>query len=241
MFCYEIAKNCFLVGFIMNENTRKTIGKRLEQALYLRHTKQKELAQLLGVPDNTISYFVSGARTPNHDQIIEIARLLNISTDYLYGISDAYTPDKDLQFISKYTGLSEKAVNMFHSSIGNGIQYGDDEERIFLLSLRAIINQFLENHDFFDAMEHYYKFLQSLENVQQSYNLFGEEGSFNTYLKLGNTLKEARMERFDAVDCLSNALLDSVSRKFDDLLSAYKSVMYDRLKSKNEGDSDGNN
>lgn len=98
----------------MDINKRKQIGTRINAALASANMKQKELAKAIGVTDNTISYFVSGSRVPNTEQIIEIAAALHVSTDYLLGLTDAPTTDRDLRYICDYTGLSEKAVEVLH-------------------------------------------------------------------------------------------------------------------------------
>ena len=66
----------------------KIIGNRLCIILEINNVKQKELAKVLGVKDNIISYYCSGARKPNLDQIIEIAKYFNVSADYLLGLSN---------------------------------------------------------------------------------------------------------------------------------------------------------
>lgn len=71
---------------------KKTVGNRLNSALALRDMKQKELAKALGVTDNTVSYFCSGSRLPNTQQIITISEVLCVSSDYLLGLSDDPSP-----------------------------------------------------------------------------------------------------------------------------------------------------
>lgn len=92
-------------------DNKKIIGKRINSALAAANKKQKELAAALGVTDNTISYFVSGKRTPNTEQIIKIARFLNVSADYLLGLSDVQSTDIDTQDICKKIGCSEDVIN----------------------------------------------------------------------------------------------------------------------------------
>lgn len=99
----------------MNDVTKKKIGQRINEALAMRDKKQKELAQVLNVTDNTISYFCSGRRVPNIEQIITISQYLNVSADYLLGIVDTATTNKDLRFVCEYTGLSEMAIKTLHS------------------------------------------------------------------------------------------------------------------------------
>lgn len=88
----------------------KKIGCRINAALADRNKKQLELADYLHVQPNTISYFCSGKRTPNTMQIIEIAKFLNVSTDYLLGLSDVQTRDLETKELCQTLGLSEDAI-----------------------------------------------------------------------------------------------------------------------------------
>lgn len=98
----------------MDNITKKTIGKRINNALAFRNVKQKELAKVLEISDNTVSFFCSGNRVPNHEQIIQIAKYLNVSADYLLGLTDSMTNDKDIQFICDYTGLDLSVIEFLH-------------------------------------------------------------------------------------------------------------------------------
>lgn len=91
-------------------NEQNIIGKRLYEALALRGKLQKELACELGLIDNTISYFVSGKRTPNTELLIKISRYLDVSVDYLLGLTDIPSTNADLRATCEYTGLSQVAV-----------------------------------------------------------------------------------------------------------------------------------
>ena len=88
----------------------KNIGLRINSALAQKGILQKDLASLLGVTDNTISYYCSGKRKPNLEQIVQIANILGVSTDYLLGRSDIKTTDTTTQDICRITGLSEENV-----------------------------------------------------------------------------------------------------------------------------------
>ncbi len=92
-------------------NTKKLIGSRINSALALRGMKQKELAKILGVTDNTVSYYVSGARTPNAEQIIAIANALDVSADYLLGLTDTKAIEPDIKTACEVTGLSEESIS----------------------------------------------------------------------------------------------------------------------------------
>ena len=105
----------------MNDNLKKKIGERINAALIKENKKQKELAQELGVTDNTISYFVTGTRTPNIEQIIKIASYLNTTADYLLGITDVKVPNLDTRSISEKTGLSEEAIQKLKDHLNEPI------------------------------------------------------------------------------------------------------------------------
>ena len=92
----------------MDDTEKKRIGQRLNAVLAMRNVRQKELAQVLGVQDNAISYFCKGDRTPNTVQLAQICRYLNVSADYLLGLSDAASSDLTIQEIVQQTGLSER-------------------------------------------------------------------------------------------------------------------------------------
>lgn len=96
-------------------DNKKIIGSRINSALAMNNTLQKELAKQLNVKDNIVSYWCKGDRTPNTTQIIQIANYLNVSTDYLLGVTDVATTDKDLKFVCDYTGLNEPAIRNLHN------------------------------------------------------------------------------------------------------------------------------
>lgn len=102
----------------MNELTKKRIGQRLNEILAKRGVLQKELAEHIGVPANTISYYLSGERSPDLEKLIKISKFLNISTDYLLGLSDEINIDIERNAASQYTDLSEKAVEVLHYNSG---------------------------------------------------------------------------------------------------------------------------
>lgn len=49
---------------------------------------QAQLAQKLGVTKSVISAYETGLRLPSYDILIHIAKLFNVSTDYLLGMEN---------------------------------------------------------------------------------------------------------------------------------------------------------
>lgn len=93
-------------------DSRKIIGTRINEVLAIRGVRQKDLAKHLGVTDNTISYYCSGARTPSILQITEIAKFLNVSTDYLLGMTNTMTQKQTIQSMVQQLGLPEHIVEL---------------------------------------------------------------------------------------------------------------------------------
>ena len=69
----------------MKDELRLLVGQRINNLLSKNKETQKELAALLSVTENTISYYVNGKRTPNIEQLIMISDHYNTTTDYLLG------------------------------------------------------------------------------------------------------------------------------------------------------------
>lgn len=91
------------MGNIITANRIKELRKKLG-------ITQGELAEKLNVQRQIISYYETGSRTPNIDDIIILANAFNTSADYLLGLSDTSTTDIELKAICDYTGLSESSV-----------------------------------------------------------------------------------------------------------------------------------
>ena len=64
------------------------IGQRLKKVLHDRGMMQKELAEKIGVSEIVISRYVHGGRIISVPILIEICKTLNVSADYLLGLSE---------------------------------------------------------------------------------------------------------------------------------------------------------
>lgn len=65
-----------------------TFGDRLILALLERKMKQKELARMVGMTETTISRYINDQRMPDIVFLEKAAVLLNVSADFLLGVSD---------------------------------------------------------------------------------------------------------------------------------------------------------
>ena len=65
--------------------TEEIFSKRLRTAM--GQISQRELAKKTGMTEATMSRYLSGSRIPKLTDAVRIARTLNVSLDYLSGIS----------------------------------------------------------------------------------------------------------------------------------------------------------
>ena len=64
------------------------IASRLKYLRELKGMSQNDLAKALNVTQSTIAKWETGAREPNADNIIKIAKIFNETTDFLLGAND---------------------------------------------------------------------------------------------------------------------------------------------------------
>ncbi len=91
------------------------ISQRIKECRKKKGATQEDVAKILNVQRQIVSYYETGSRVPNIDDIITLAEYFNVTTDYLLGNSDVSTTDKSLNEICALTGLSESAIKMLHS------------------------------------------------------------------------------------------------------------------------------
>ncbi len=63
--------------------TNNVFGKKLKELRLEKNLSQKKLGQVFGVCNQTVSFWESGAREPNLDDLLKIARFFEVEVDYL--------------------------------------------------------------------------------------------------------------------------------------------------------------
>lgn len=59
--------------------------EKLNQTLQKQNITQKQLSELTGITEQSISRYTNGSRTPGALELIKIANALDVSIDYLLG------------------------------------------------------------------------------------------------------------------------------------------------------------
>lgn len=93
---------------------------RLADLMKERGISQQELATQIGCSKSTLSRFISGSQgTLTHEQVLKIARLFNVSTDFLLG--ETNIPDRKNYDIAEL-GLSvEAAKNLYTGKVNTEV------------------------------------------------------------------------------------------------------------------------
>ncbi len=72
----------------MNKNLKEEVGKKLKERRLQLHLTQKQVAEQIGVAQPVYQRFEKGVFECNYSQIVALCTLLDLSADYLFGLSD---------------------------------------------------------------------------------------------------------------------------------------------------------
>ena len=93
-------------------NTENDIfATRLREIMQIRGENQTTLSAKTNMQRQTISLYMNGQSKPDTERLTSIAQALNVSSDYLLGLSNVKSLDVNLQAICEYTDLSESTLN----------------------------------------------------------------------------------------------------------------------------------
>lgn len=96
------------------------VRERIKYVRCKAKMNQETLANQIGRIREDISKFENGTRTIDIYSLRDIAKLLNVSTDYLLGITECESPETNNKAINELTGLSDNAlknlinINKYH-------------------------------------------------------------------------------------------------------------------------------
>ena len=113
--CLKMTHHYFHTGGFYMDKSNNIIGSRILELRTRAGEKQEELAQVIHCNRGSLSNYEKGARTPDAYTIALIAKHYNATSDYLLGLTDTPSTNRDIAFISDYTGLDESTIQEFHS------------------------------------------------------------------------------------------------------------------------------
>lgn len=122
-----------------------TVNERLKDLRSETKLKLEEFSSLLGLSKSTISDYEQDGNTVPFDYIIKVAKVCNVSTDYIAGLSETRNPtDIDV----KKLHLSDKAIEKLCSPSFNPNVLSEmietDEFNPFMRDMEIYINGYVE-------------------------------------------------------------------------------------------------
>lgn len=98
---------------------------RLREIMKERGESQTTLAakissQYVTIQRQTISLYMNGQSKPDTERLIAIAKVLDVSADWLLGLSDIQSEDWEVRQVCEYTGLSQTAVERLRQIVTTG-------------------------------------------------------------------------------------------------------------------------
>lgn len=139
------------------ERMSDKLNIKLDRLKRLIDTKTREqIAEALKCDTSTVTKHYNGDRRITIDYLVKYAQYFDVSTDYLLGLTDVATNDKDLQYICDYTGLDEKAIQklrLYTQGADDFFEQPTEEYTKFIQEQRKAINGFLKSDFFSDLVE----------------------------------------------------------------------------------------
>lgn len=61
------------------------MGSKIKELRVIKNFSQQDLAEKLGVKQNTVSQYENNVKRPSYEILIQLSNILEVSTDYLLG------------------------------------------------------------------------------------------------------------------------------------------------------------
>ena len=189
---------------------------------------QNELAERLGVSQQTISKYENGSREPDLENLIRMSKIFHVTTDYLLGLTDS---------TSTYL-LHEQESNYFRDEISLRIKNLMEESNLTVESLASICNLTPEEMRVFldygylphiDVLmklsDHFHVSIDYLlcrsncrlavetPEEEKLLTVFQSMSTDSRFILLGDALKELRREQGLGYDSSFSILSDSSKKK----------------------------
>lgn len=147
-----------------NKTCSEIFSERLAELRQQHNETSRDLARALDVSFSAISNYQLGKRTPDIVFLQKVARHYNVSADYLLGLSNAKSTEKDMKIACEVTGLSDFSIyklqdmakRPYFDIVNNVLEDEEDSykfpeilEKIFVLceneiKIQAFANAFCE-------------------------------------------------------------------------------------------------
>lgn len=222
----------------MKEINKIELGDKIRMLRETAGETQSDLFDILNYTNHQqVSFIERGERKASLDQIVALAQHFNVSTDYLLGLSDAPTADKDLQFICDYTGLSLQSIALLrqtkHSTIYSS--RSDTVLKVVDVLIKNIGSALFEDIASLgvcvsDETEKLPKVIEAISQLIQKMNDFNSN-SYDEWLAFENkTLEEYAniISVIEKIEVYKNSYFFSIENNFIDVIKKSICLEYEK-------------
>lgn len=189
---------------------------------------QSELAELLGVSQQTISKYENGSREPDLENLIRMSKIFHVTTDYLLGLSEPTSTyllhEEESNYFREEISLRLKKLmeerNTDSESLATICNLTSEEMRLFLdYGYLPHIDILMKLADYFQvSLDYLLCRSNSMIPIQtpEEEKLLMVFQSLNTdsrFILLGDALKELRREQGLSYDSSFSILSDTSKKK----------------------------
>lgn len=123
------------------------LGQRLKKLREVQKLTQKNLAKMLGVGTSTVAMWETGDRHPDHEMLLKIADLFDVSVDsllgrYVFEEKVDYYSDR-IKYMSELEKMREKVVKSFDQALDEG-NISQDQAKIGLTIIQQAMDIIIE-------------------------------------------------------------------------------------------------
>lgn len=180
----------------MYQEEKSVLAERMTELRKKHNFTQEDIAKYLDCNRATVANYENGKRQPDYNTLIKLAKRYNVTTDYLLGLTDITTTDKDLKFICDYTGLNEKSIitlSKFKEMANGNIGIDDVPEKFYKYTLCETFDEERTLREYIFTSKHMLMFLNGA--INNSYITDIAENACDWHLikdKLSEDLEEYR-------------------------------------------------
>lgn len=164
--------------------------QRLNELLEEKQIPQDEFAKKVGIASGTLSNYCSGKVLIKSEFLPKIAKALNVSTDYLLGVSEVkkYSYNE----LNKRFGLNDNAIEVLEISFP-----------------KESINEIFDRQR--DSVNYLFEEIKNYKDIKKELNKLEKSNDKNSQLKIATKKYDLRKTKID----LELAFLDLIDEKVD--------------------------
>lgn len=227
--------------------TTKTFQTRFEDLMIESGKTLREIANDTGISRAALNNYANDKAEIGINNVVKLAKYFNVSADYLLGLSDAKTNDKELQAICDYTGLESDNITFLHSLIEDAKQVECKEclekkmlseffidydgkslefEGYVSLIYLDIINDLLNSHRYFDTYDEIFHQTLRFKKILGKLSLI-EKALSSAIEKIPSTETECKLTQAESLTSLVEDILSPMCpvivncREINDLIQFY--------------------